>query len=253
MQQCVERTIGLVRTLVAVEACALLGGFRARPHVHRTLIAVAVDLRSWRFSIGGPNHGWSSLLQLQQRLPGCGSNTRARCAGADGRGATSTTRERGQARPFADLPHAWLRQERALLPSGSATARAIQYSLGRWVALTRFLGDERLTADNNRVENQNLPLALASWLFAGSLRAGQRASAVMRLVHSARIDGNDPYATCAKCWSGYPHTRQTALASCCHIGGLFRADGIRWRSPCRFRFALIAVNAPTALVSETGT
>lgn len=31
-------------------------------------------------------------------------------------------------------------------------------------------------------------------MFAGSLRAGKRAAAVMSLVHSARINGHDPYA-----------------------------------------------------------
>jgi hypothetical protein len=33
-----------------------------------------------------------------------------------------------------------------------------------------------------------------NWLFAGSLRAGQRAAAVMSLVHSARLNGHDVYA-----------------------------------------------------------
>jgi transposase len=33
-----------------------------------------------------------------------------------------------------------------------------------------------------------------NWLFAGSLRAGQRAVAVMSLVQSARLNGLDPYA-----------------------------------------------------------
>ena len=31
------------------------------------------------------------------------------------------------------------------------------------------------------------------WLFAGSLRASQRAAAVMRLLHSARLNGLDPW------------------------------------------------------------
>ena len=46
------------------------------------------------------------------------------------------------------------------------------------------------------MENQIRPIALgrANWLFAGSLRAGKRAVAVMSLVHSARINGLDPYA-----------------------------------------------------------
>ncbi len=33
-----------------------------------------------------------------------------------------------------------------------------------------------------------------NWLFAGSLRAGQRAAAVMSLIQSARMNGHDPYA-----------------------------------------------------------
>jgi transposase len=32
------------------------------------------------------------------------------------------------------------------------------------------------------------------WLFAGSLRAGKRAAAVMTLLNSARLNGHDPYA-----------------------------------------------------------
>ena len=32
-----------------------------------------------------------------------------------------------------------------------------------------------------------------NWLFAGSLRAGQRAAAIMRLIQSARMNGHDPY------------------------------------------------------------
>ncbi len=49
---------------------------------------------------------------------------------------------------------------------------------------------------NNWVENQIRPIALgrSNWLFAGSLRAGRRAAAVMSLVQSAKLNGLDPYA-----------------------------------------------------------
>jgi transposase len=49
---------------------------------------------------------------------------------------------------------------------------------------------------NNWVENQIRPIAVGrnNWLFAGSLRAGKRAAAVMSLVNSARLNGHDPYA-----------------------------------------------------------
>ena len=88
-----------------------------------------------------------------------------------------------------------MRQQRQKIPDGLATARAIDYSLNRWVALTRFLDDGDLPIDNNWVENRIRPIALGrqNWLFAGSLRAGKRAAAVMSLVHSAKLNGHDPY------------------------------------------------------------
>jgi transposase len=101
-----------------------------------------------------------------------------------------------RAQPWAKALHAWLQAHRLKVPDGSATAKAIDYSLGRWTALVRYIDDGMLPADNNWVENQIRPIALgrSNWLFAGSLRAGQRAAAIMSLVHSARINGHDPYA-----------------------------------------------------------
>jgi len=98
--------------------------------------------------------------------------------------------------PVADALQQWMRQQRQKIPDGSATARAIGYSLNRWVALTRFLDDGDLPIDNNWVENRIRPIALGrqNWLFAGSLRAGKRAAAVMSLIQSAKLNGLDPYA-----------------------------------------------------------
>ena len=39
-----------------------------------------------------------------------------------------------------------------------------------------------------------MALGRNNWLFAGSLRAGQRAAAVMSLIQSARMNGHDRYA-----------------------------------------------------------
>ena len=46
------------------------------------------------------------------------------------------------------------------MPDGSATAKAIDYSLKRWAALTRYIDDGELAADNNWVENQIRPIAI---------------------------------------------------------------------------------------------
>ena len=77
----------------------------------------------------------------------------------------------------------------------SAAAKALDYSLRRWAALSRFLDDPQLPIDNNHIENLIRPIALGrkNWLFAGSLRAGQRAAAIMSLIQSARMNGHDPY------------------------------------------------------------
>ena len=63
-------------------------------------------------------------------------------------------------------------------------------------ALTRYLDDGDMPIDNNWVENRIRPIALGrqNWLFAGSLRAGKRAAAVMSLIHPAKLNGHDPYA-----------------------------------------------------------
>jgi len=96
----------------------------------------------------------------------------------------------------ADALHQWLIRQRQKVPDGSATARAIDYSLKRWQALVRFIDDGELPIDNNWVENQIRPIAIGrnNWLFAGSLRAGKRAAAIMSLVHSARLNGLQPHA-----------------------------------------------------------
>jgi hypothetical protein len=54
---------------------------------------------------------------------------------------------RRAARPLADALNQWLRQQRQRVPDGSATARAIDYSLKRWAALTRYLDDGDLPVD----------------------------------------------------------------------------------------------------------
>ena len=77
-----------------------------------------------------------------------------------------------------------------------AIAKALDYSLRRWGALTRFLDNAQLPIINNWMENQIRPIAIGrgNWLFASSLRAGQRAAAVMSLIQSAKLNGHDPYA-----------------------------------------------------------
>jgi transposase len=101
-----------------------------------------------------------------------------------------------QGRPAADTLQTWLLAQRQRVPDGSATAKAIDYSLGRWGPLTHYLDDGNVPIDNNWVENRIRPIAIGrnNWLFAGSLRAGQCAAAIMSLIQSARLNGHDAFA-----------------------------------------------------------
>jgi transposase len=100
-----------------------------------------------------------------------------------------------RAKPIAAALRDWLARQRTQVPDGSATMKAIDYSLGRWAALVPYVEDGDLPIDNNHIENRIRPVALgrSNWLFAGSLRAGKRAAAVMSLIQSAKLNGHDPY------------------------------------------------------------
>jgi len=50
--------------------------------------------------------------------------------------------------------------QRQLVPPGSATMKAIDYSLKRWTELTRFVEDGDVPISNNWVENHIRPIAL---------------------------------------------------------------------------------------------
>jgi transposase len=101
-----------------------------------------------------------------------------------------------QSRPVMEKLQRWLQEHRAKVPEGSATAKAIDYSLRRWQALSGFIDNAQVPIDNNWIENQMRPVALGrkNWLFAGSLRAGPRGAAVMSLIQSAKLNGHDPHA-----------------------------------------------------------
>jgi transposase len=101
-----------------------------------------------------------------------------------------------RSKPLWEELHVWLLLERARVPDGSAIAKAIDYSLNHWQALSEFLTDGAVPVDNNHIENQMRPWALGrkNWLFLGSQLAGERAAVVMSLLQSAKLCGHDPFA-----------------------------------------------------------
>jgi hypothetical protein len=101
----------------------------------------------------------------------------------------------------------------------------VDYSLRRWAALVRYLDDGRVPIVINWIENQIRPIALGrkNWLFAGSQRAGERAAAVMSLIHSARLNGHDPMRYLTDVLQRLPTQRMSAVGEL--LPHRWRVDG----------------------------
>jgi transposase len=118
---------------------------------------------------------------------------------AEGQGLSTADRQRLRAEkslPLLSTLHDWLQQTRLRIAPNSTTAKAIDYSLKRWAALTCYAETGDLPIDNNPIENSIRPIALGkkNWLFAGSERAGRRAAVIQTLLGTAKLNGLDPAA-----------------------------------------------------------
>ena len=119
-----------------------------------------------------------------------------------------------RSKPVAHALHTWLTTQRLLLVRADATARAIDYSLSNWSALTTFLDDGAVPIDNNAAENAIRPLAVGrkNWLFVGSQLAGERAAVLMSLIETAKLNGHDPWAYLKNVFERLPTLKNRDLA-----------------------------------------
>jgi len=101
-----------------------------------------------------------------------------------------------RSRPLVEALEAWLRQERRALSSKSPMAKAMDYSLKRWPAFTRFLDDGRLCMSNNAAERavRGIAVGRRNWTFCGSDAGGRRAAAIYTLIETCRLNDVDARA-----------------------------------------------------------
>jgi transposase len=117
-----------------------------------------------------------------------------------------------RSRPLILELEGWLREQRARISKNSDTGKAIDYSLKRWAALTRFLDDGRVCMTNNVAERELRAVAVGP--FAGSDEGGRRAAAVYTLIATAKLNDVDPQAWLADMLSrllDYPAKRISNL------------------------------------------
>jgi transposase len=108
--------------------------------------------------------------------------------------------QRGDVRQLSSAPlleqlKAWLSATQRTLSAKSPLAAAIHYTLARWAALTRYLGDGRIEIDNNAAERaiRALVLGRRNYLFAGSDVGGETAACLYSLIGTCRLNGIDPH------------------------------------------------------------
>jgi transposase len=101
-----------------------------------------------------------------------------------------------RSRPLVDALEAWLAAERKKLSSKAPVAKAIDYSLKRWPAFTRFLDDGRLCMSNNAAERavRGIAVGRRNWTFCGSDSGGHRAAAIYTLIETCKLNDVDPRA-----------------------------------------------------------
>lgn len=176
---------------------SLFAAARAHPETQR-LLEPCIELACWA-------HARRKFFDLFQASQSPVAQEALRRIGVlyaiEAEGRDMTTEERQRLRAEKSLPaltdwHDWLQKTRLLMAPGSATIKAIDYSLKRWPALMRYAETGDLPIDNNPVENSIRPIALGkkNWLFAGSERAGQRAAIIQTLLGTAKLNGLDPAA-----------------------------------------------------------
>jgi len=105
--------------------------------------------------------------------------------------------------PLMNGLHDWLIEKSSnprVLPK-SALGKAVRYSLNQWKELSLFLGDGAIPFDNNETESElrSLTIGRQNWLFVGSSRGGEVASAMYSLVSSAARHHLDIWAYVDDC------------------------------------------------------
>jgi transposase len=101
-----------------------------------------------------------------------------------------------RSQPLLDAFNAWAVAQRRRLSGKSPLGKALQYSLSRWDALTRYAEDGRLSIDNNLSERllRGIVVTRKNFLFLGSDRGGDRAAVIYTVIETAKLNGHNPEA-----------------------------------------------------------
>ncbi|MFZ4411081.1 MAG: IS66 family transposase, partial [Paracraurococcus sp.] len=101
-----------------------------------------------------------------------------------------------RSKPMLAALQDWMEAQRRRLSGKSDLGKALQYALGRWDALARYLDDGRLSIDNNLAERllRGIAVTRKNFLFLGSDVGGDRAAIIYTIAETAKLNGHNPEA-----------------------------------------------------------
>ena len=112
-------------------------------------------------------------------------------------------KRRELAGPVLDDFQRWLLRQKA---GKNAFGIAVNYTLGQWKYLERYLLDGRLEISNNRAENSIRPFAVGrkNWLFCNTPKGAVASAVLYSIVETAKENNLDPYGYLAYILSRAP-------------------------------------------------
>jgi hypothetical protein len=98
--------------------------------------------------------------------------------------------------PLLVALHNRMEAQRCRMSGKSDLGKALQYALGRWDALTRYLDDGQLSIDNNLAERllRGIAVTRKNFLFLGSDAGDERAAIIYTIGETAKLNGHNPEA-----------------------------------------------------------
>jgi transposase len=97
--------------------------------------------------------------------------------------------------PVLEEFHRWLMKLQHQTPPQGLLGKAINYTLGQWDRLERYVQHGMLRPDNNAAENAIRPFVVGrkNWLFSATSRGAQASAALYSVIETAKANGHEPY------------------------------------------------------------
>lgn len=107
----------------------------------------------------------------------------------------------------------WLDKKILDVPPKTKIGQAVNYTLGEWDKLTKYIDAPFLTPDNNMSENAIRPFVVGrkNWLFSNTPRGAYASACIYSLIESAKANGLEPYRYLRYLFTKLPMTKSEEL------------------------------------------